>query len=206
MPALKMPEQIRLVLEARREAAFSRCHECDAGCCNGPGFAILENVMQIYERYRRGLLVRSDLDFEPGMTLGQFVFSYFDRAIINDGLLLFFPKMVTDDSRLLSVPPWNFWQAREYLLRRNRSYGCIFLDRRRTDDDTRFNPCILHGNPKIQEEITEMPIDCMYCQCSALRQIVKPRAEESSQWFRLLETHFPGSVQRYKALCPDDLE
>ena len=39
------------------------CLACSSPCCSQGGFAILENVIQVYDRYKAGRLKRDDFDF-----------------------------------------------------------------------------------------------------------------------------------------------
>lgn len=102
-------------LEKRKSGKVASCDSCNSSCCNGPGFAILENVIEIYKLYSEGLLKRDDFTFDSGLNLSQFVYKYFDRAILNGKLLVFFPKMLSENNRLITVPPWNYWNARDYI-------------------------------------------------------------------------------------------
>mgnify|MGYP001591093620 FL=1 len=54
------------------------CLACSSPCCSLGGFAILENVVQIYDLYRRGGLQRADYQYEAGLSFEDFVFKYFE--------------------------------------------------------------------------------------------------------------------------------
>lgn len=202
---MDLPESIRSFLDKRQAGIVASCDSCNAGCCNGPGFAILENVIEIYKLYNTGKLKRSDFDFTEGLNLSQFVYKYFDRTVLNGKLLVFFPKMISDNNRLLNIPPWNFWDARDYIKKRERSLGCIFLEHKQYNSDLSENKCILHHTQE-QNQLNEKPIDCLFLFCRTKRNIVKPSDTESSYWFALLDYSFPNSKDRFKQLCPDITE
>src|SRR5271169_2624247 len=46
----------------------SDCRACSSPCCSLGGFAVLENVVQIYELYQHGGLRRADYEYEPGLS------------------------------------------------------------------------------------------------------------------------------------------
>ena len=197
-----LPNSLKEFLNNRQNGITAPCESCNSYCCNGPGFAILENVLEIYNIYITGKLNRSDYEFKSDLTLSQFVFSYFDRVVLNNSLLVFFPKMLTQDKRLISVPPWNYWQARDYIKKREKSYGCIFLERLHdVENDTQSNNCILHSDT--ENEINQKPIDCVFLYCKTLKKIEKPSLVESDRWFSLLDSNFPNSKDRFYQLCPD---
>ncbi len=199
---MNIPERIKEFLTEKKQNSNSPCDQCNSDCCKGPGFAIFENIKNIYEKYERGELIRSDYNFQTDLSLSQFIFKYFDRASLNGGLLIFFPKVLTEDDQLLSVPPWNYWQARDYLFKRYKTYGCIFLDKRKIDGDYSINKCILHNN-HVEDQITEKPIDCLFLHCNGIRNIVNPRQVESNLWFSLLDYHFPNSVNIFNQQFPE---
>lgn len=201
---MALPHQIIEFLAEREKNSNSPCHQCNAACCNGPGFALLENVLQIYNLYTAGGLIREGHSFDSELTLSQFVFKYFDRTIINGRLLVFFPKTLSEGG-LNSVPPWNYWKSREYLNKRSASFGCIFLAKKQTPGDLSSNRCILH-NEQARGEMTEKPIDCTFLVCNGLRNVKAPTETETSLWFSLLDYHFPNSIERFNALCPDIVE
>src|ERR1035437_5799732 len=89
---VKLPTPIVDFLAEREKKSHSPCSQCNASCCNGPGFALLENILEIYQKDVSGSLMRSDYNFISGLTLSQFIFRYFDRTVINGRLLVFFPK------------------------------------------------------------------------------------------------------------------
>lgn len=202
---MQMPELIKTFLEVRYSNSNSPCDMCDSSCCNGPGFAILENVIEIYNLYANNKIQNGGCHFEKGLTLSQFIFKYFDRTIVNGKLLVFFPKMISENDFLISVPPWNFWEARDYLKKRQKSYGCIFLSKKQINDELKNNFCTLH-NVNYENEISAKPIDCVFLVCTGIRNIQKPDQTTSTYWFSLLDYCFPNSIERFNQLCPDIIE
>lgn len=57
---MEMPFEIIDFITERQKGTKPQCQFCNSNCCNGPGFAILENVLNIYQRYTNGLLIRKD--------------------------------------------------------------------------------------------------------------------------------------------------
>lgn len=201
---MNIPDEIKDFLRERQNDTNPQCQLCNSSCCNGPGFALLENILLIYKKYQEGRLIRSDFHFKSDLMLVDFIFEYFDLALINSNLLAFFPKMITEDNQLISTPPFDFWNSRDYLKRRYKSYGCIFLEKKQTE--TVFtNKCILHTD-KYKEEITEKPFDCLFLSCLSLKDIKQPTAEESQKWFELLNKHYPDSNSRFSELCPERIK
>jgi hypothetical protein len=202
---MEIPVKLTEYLTERQLNENSPCEICNSSCCNGPGFAIFENVTKIYERYSKGTLARSDYEFEKNLSLSQFIFRYFDRAVINERLLVFFPKVIMDDNKLISVPPWNFWESRKYLFKRTKSCGCIFLNKKQESKDLSVNGCILH-NEKYKSEITEKPIDCLFLYCNGLRNVINPSQTETNLWFSLLDHSFQNSSERFNEMFPELME
>lgn len=202
---MNIPAAIESFLTERNKRSDSPCKQCNAACCHGPGFAILENVIKIYAKYTRGALQRDDFTFKPNLSLSQFIFQFFDRTIINGRLLVFFPKTLSENGGLNSVPPWQFWEARDYLNKRNPAFGCVFLAKKKASGDLSYNYCLLH-NSKMNSEITEKPNDCTFLICAGLRNVQKPTNTESGMWFSLLDFYFPDSIERFNKMCPDIVE
>jgi hypothetical protein len=199
---LDLPQPIVDFLDRRQELSNSPCGQCNAACCNGPGSALLENVLEIYKLYSSGTISREDFQFEQGLSFSQFVFRYFDRVVINNTLHIFFPKTVSETNGLNSVPPWNFWTARDYLKKRSMSLGCVFLAKKQFPNDMSNNYCLLH-NQEMLNKITQKPIDCALLICNGIRNFQKPTTQESNMWFALLDYHFPNSQDRFKQMCPE---
>ena len=177
------------------------CESCNSNCCSGPGFAIYENVIAIYEKYLDGSLKRNDFTFKTGFSLEEFIYEYFDRVSFQNGsLIAFFPKTITNSGDLLSVPPWNYYAARDYLQKRYGKRGCIFL-RKNINSEDRDNGCLLHIEDK-NEEIYAKPIDCQFLQCDSDKNVITPSSAESSLWFSLLDYHFPNSIEKFHKKHP----
>lgn len=154
------------------------------------------HILKIYERYTSDTLVRKDFKFEKNLTIKEFIFKYFDRVVFQSGsLLCFFPKVISEEGSLISVPPWSYYDARVYLHSRVNNAGCIFLRKKFTKESSN-NGCILHNN-NAYENITEKPIDCLFLTCSADMKQIRPSSAESRLWFALLDYHFPNSNKRF---------
>ncbi len=188
-------------LRSLRSGSADVCNSCNATCCSGPGFALLENVLRIYELYQSGLLKRDDYEFEGDLDLASFVYKYFDRVFFNNSLLVFFPKTFTENHRMVSIPPWNYYQAREYIQKRTEKKGCIFLAKPLDPNLAGGNLCLLHHD-SLYEEISSKPLDCVFLNCSADKQVIKPLFRESSFWLSMLDYYFPDSKERFSQLCP----
>ena len=186
---------------SQHDSAEDLCESCNAHCCSGPGFALIENVIEIFQLYQAGRLVRDDYEFDKGLSISEFIWRYFDRAVHNDSLLTFFPKTFSDDFGIVSVPPADYYRARARIQQRTGKRGCVFLSRMLEARGTRKNLCILH-TPSVLQRITAKPIDCLFQTCSSSRRIIRPSDEESAQWVSLLDLHFPHSRERFWELCP----
>ena len=199
----KLPEDIAdsIRRRSRHESAPSPCESCNAHCCSGPGFALLENVIEVFVLYQAGRLVREGYQFEKGLAICDFIWRYFDRVVHDNRLLTFFPKTFSDDYGIVSVPPWGYYRARARIQEQTGKRGCVFLSRMLEARGTRKNSCILHAG-SVQERITAKPIDCVFQNCSSDRRILRPSDEESAQWVSLLDRHFPHSRERFFELCP----
>ncbi len=193
---MQLPNKIREYLIERHAESDSPCNQCNSNCCKGPGFAIFDNVKLIYEKYQKSLLLRSDFEFEKGLSLSQFIFKYFDRAVLNGKLLVFFPKVLSENDELVAIPPWNYWQARDYIFKRKKTFGCIFLNKKKIEGDFSTNYCILH-NDSVMTEVTEKPIDCLFLYCKGIRKIVNPSQSESNLWFSTIDYCFPNSNENF---------
>ncbi len=194
--------------------AAEDCDRCSSPCCLQSGFAILENVLLIHDRYRRGL-VRGDHAFAPGLSLGDFVETYFDVTVRGTGaaggareLLLFHPRSLSADGHPIVVPEvGEFYETRAALFDANPwlNRGCVFLSRRRPawpEDDGDSGRCCLLHDPASREQITAKPIDCVLLTCESPGEIREVAERTSDRWFRELAIAFPGSVARYRKLAP----
>jgi hypothetical protein len=202
---MKLPELITVFLEDRKKRISSNvdCSMCNGACCQGSGFAILENIVLIYDKYKRNDLKRDGYEFVSGLSFQQFVNSYFDDCVINGGLKAFFPKTLSENNNLISIPPFgSYWENRTYIKANNRwikHSGCIFLSKKFNDMDSKPNYCILHDK-FADKEITAKPIDCVFLSCSAVKNTVNPTLNETSVWFSLLNYSFQDSDSRYQTL------
>lgn len=199
---MKLPEDIPDLIKRRNQhdSTGNLCESCNAHCCSGPGFALLENVIELFKVYQDGRLIREDYEFEEGLSIYDFVWRYFDRVVHNDCLLTFFPKTFSDNHSIVSVPPWNYYRARARIQKRTGKKGCVFLSRMLEADGTTKNLCILHTS-SVYEEITAKPIDCVFQKCSSSKRILKPSDQESAEWVSLMDRHFPHSRERFWELC-----
>ncbi len=194
------------------------CRACSSPCCSLGGFAILENVVQIHELYRQGKLQRADYEYEPGLSFADFVFKYFDiykKKVPADGgeltLMLFHMRSLSQDGHLISIPAnGDYWEIRAELFQQNPwlNRGCVFLSHKvgnwPEDDRDASRHCILH-TPSSGTNVTAKPIDCVFYTCNKPIDGRVPTVEQSANWFRLLATHFPNSLERFEALIRDDL-
>lgn len=200
---MKLPEDIADCIKKRKQhdSTENLCESCNAHCCSRPGFALLENVVELFEVYQDGHLLREDYEFEEGLSICDFIWRYFDRVVHNNCLLTFFPKTFSADYGIVSIPPWNYYRTRRRIQERTGKRGCVFLSRMLEADGTTRNSCILHTRSAC-EEITAKPIDCVFQNCSSDKRIIKPTDQESAQWVSLLDRHFPHSRERFWGLCP----
>lgn len=201
---MELPAKVAHILQSRGQgvAHCDPCRACNAYCCTGPGFALLENVLEIYQQYETGKLVREDYRFEEGLSLCQFIWRYFDRGIQNGRLLTFFPKTLLSNFDIVSVAPDDYYRARASMLKQTDCRGCVFLSRRIEGPGAPPNHCILHSDKDLKE-VTSKPIDCVFLRCVAPREILRPSQQESNQWIDLLDSLFPNSLARFRELCPD---
>jgi hypothetical protein len=194
------------------------CRACSSPCCSLGGFAILENVVQIHELYQQGGLRRADYEYEPGLRFADFVFKYFDvykkKVPLKGGevtLMLFHMRSLSQEGNLISIPVGgDYWEIRAELFQQNPwlNRGCVFLSHKvgnwPEDDRDASRHCILHTPPS-GSHVTAKPIDCVFYTCNKPIEARAPTEEQSANWFRLLGTHFPNSLERFEALIRDDL-
>jgi len=191
----------------------SDCIACSSPCCGSGGFAILENVLAIYEVYTRGELIREDYEFPKNLSLIEFVENYFDviaRDVNDTGneddyLVFFHMRSLDENKRPISVPPDDFWETRADLFNQNPwlSKGCVFLshsvDNYNEDDANTNRHCILHGK-KSSDGFPVKPIDCSHFTCTK-KGYYKPRYKvEQDVWYNKINTSYPGSVKRFKQI------
>lgn len=190
------------------------CRACSSPCCSLGGFAILENVVLIYELYQRGGLRRTDFDYEAGLAFDEFVFRHFEvykKTVPVEGrdvaLMLFHMRSLSPDGHLITMPAiGDYWETRVELFRANPwlNRGCVFLSRQVAetwphDDREAGRHCILH-TPLSATHVTTKPIDCVFYTCNRPVEARMPSQEQSATWFRLLADSFPNSLERFEAL------
>jgi hypothetical protein len=194
------------------------CRACSSPCCSLGGFAILENVTQIYDVYRRGGLSRADYEYEPGLNFADFIFKYFDvykkKVPVNDGeltLMLFHMRSLSQEGHLISIPAGgDYWEIRTELFQQNPwlNRGCVFLSHKvgnwPENDGDASRHCILH-TPNSGTHVTAKPIDCVFYTCNKPIEGRVPTQEQSSEWFRLLALHYPNSLERFEALIRENI-
>jgi hypothetical protein len=192
------------------------CRACSSPCCSLGGFAILENVIQIYELYRAGSLNRADYEHEPALSFADFVFKYFDiykRKVPVEGaestLMLFHMRSLSPQNNLISIPNCgDYWEVRTELFHQNPwlNRGCVFLSHKvgnwPEDDGDASRHCTLHTRLS-SSHVTAKPIDCVFYTCNKPIQGRVPTAHQSEEWFRLLATNFPNSLERFERLIGD---
>ena len=171
---MKLPPAIRDLIDRHHAGGVTErdCIVCASGCCSQGGFAILENVLAIYESYRRNELERTGYRFPPGLTLPQFIFLHFDvcgREVGPEGdrrpLLFFHMKSVDERGRPVTIPSQgDYWTVRRELFQANPwlNTGCVFLSRPvpnwPRDDGVQERRCILH-RPDSMEAVGPKPVD-----------------------------------------------
>ena len=189
------------------------CKQCSSACCSYAGFAVLENVMLIYEKYKRGQLVREDYEFPQGLSFTDFVWKYFDIYIYLTGsrffkknIVLFHVRSLSNDNHPISIPEGgSYWDVRGSLFHRNPwlNKGCIFLNKKvpnwPEDDKDSSRMCILH-TPDCNNVLSEKPIDCLFFTCTKPLTCKEPTEKISKQWRRALAVSYPDSERRFRAL------
>lgn len=193
------------------------CRRCSSPCCRQGGFAILENVLEIYAAYRDGALARPDHTFTPGLGFGAFVAQYFDIWRHETGteqeprpLLLFHMKHLAPGGHLISIPGVeDYWVTRRALFADNPwlNRGCVFLSRDASadphgDDDT-SRRCLLHP-PGPASLSGRKPVGCVYYTCEVPRRPRESPASVTDPWLAELAQAFPHSVERLQALLAHD--
>jgi hypothetical protein len=189
------------------------CRACSSPCCSHGGFAILENVVQIYEQYRAGALRRPDFDFHPDLDFKGFVFRYFDvyqKAVqLGDHesvILLFHMRSLSTGGHPIQIPAVggsSYWETRVALFEANPwlNRGCVFLSHGvgnwPEDDGDSTRHCLLHSAPS-GSHVTAKPIDCVFYTCDRPIAARAPTQEQSTEWFEILAESFPNSVERFE--------
>ncbi len=214
-----LPKPVTKILAEWHEDGIHEedCLACSSACCSHGGFAILENVILIYEKYQRGELIRTDYEFPSQLMFTDFVWKYFDvirfhtgRGPVKKSILVFHMRSLTADNEVISIPAGgSYWETRVSLFTQNPwlNKGCIFLNKKvpnwPEDDKDSSRKCILHTN-EFNEMISEKPIDCVFFTCTQPLKPKTPTQQISDRWFRALAVAFPDSVKRCQALIDKD--
>ena len=200
---MEIPVAVATFIEKRSEdgEVHDPCEKCNGHCCSAPGFARLENVLEIFKQYENGQLTRTDFQFEQGLNVSKFIWRYFDRVVHQNRLLTLVPKTFTSDFGIVSVPPTNYYHARAQIRKKTGSRGCVFLSRLLEKDGAANNLCILHTEAA-NRTISQKPIDCLFLHCDAAKQVLRPTLQDSIQWISMLDQSFPNSLARFQEICP----
>ena len=69
--AMILPEKVLSVVRDYHRGCVTptQCQACSSICCSQAGFAILENVLEIYDLYTSGKLKRKGYRFPKGLEL-----------------------------------------------------------------------------------------------------------------------------------------
>lgn len=193
-------------------AAPGACAGCSSTCCSHGGFAILENVLQIYELYRAGALRRADYQFAGGLGFVDFIFKYFDIVQWRDPaapetmLALFHMKSLGPGGNVVAIPPLGpYPETREQFFEHNPwlNKGCIFLSEATpawlADDGRAARGCILH-DAQSATHLTAKPVDCVFFACEAPLRVKPVGSETQRQWLAALAEAYPGSIERFGEL------
>jgi len=211
-----LPENILKIHESyhRRGISEADCVSCSSVCCSRGGFALLENIVLIYERYKKRLIKREDFNFEAGLSFKRFVVKYFDiysfqtgRIFRRKSLLLFHTRVLTEDKRLISIPAvvgkYSGSRMEEETRPEKEARGCIFLSKKSPnwpeDDGDISRKCLLHSE-HFATHITEKPLDCVFFTCTSPLQ---PKATENrvaKAWIESLAKAFPDSMEKFAEL------
>ena len=190
------------------------CISCSSACCSRGGLALLENVILIYKRYRRGLLERSDFSFDGGLSFKSFIIKYFDIYCFRTGglfrrksLLLFHTKVLTKRNKLISIPAvagsFTGRRMEEDSRPERDARGCIFLSSKSPDwpedDGDSSRKCILHTD-KFASHLTAKPIDCVFFTCTSPLNVKVPEKKTARRWITSLANAYPDSLERFGTL------
>jgi len=214
------PKRIHRILKKWHSDAVTAqdCEACSSPCCSHGGFAILENVLAIYDLYQRGELKREDYEFPPGMSFLDFIKTHFDVSWYPTGrwfrkkeIVCFFMKSLSSDGHLITIP-WvgnSFHETRATLFEENPwlNKGCVFLSKKvdewPSDDKDASRRCILH-HPVSSNYVTHKPIDCVFYVCVKPHEPKVPTRRLSSRWLRALAISFPNSVKRFGRMVEEE--
>jgi hypothetical protein len=214
---MEMPREVKSQIEKHHVGGISGsdCLACSSGCCSQSGFAILENVISMYDLYERGGLKRKGFKFSRRLSFNDFAFTHFNVYVEmvgpkehQEGLVQFYPKSIDERGRLIAIPGGGeFYAVRSGLFRDNPwlGRGCVFLSHPcpnwPEDDGYSKRRCILH-TPDCYTIVGPKPIDCLFYTCMKPYTPVCPSPEESVAWHAALSKAFPRSVERFKQLSP----
>jgi len=138
----RFPPKIENFFRRYRKGGIAEgdCLSCSSICCSHAGYAILENVVIIYELYKNGKLEREDYEFPSGLTFEKFVRKYFDVFFDNVNFLFhkkslatFYMKSLSSDNHLIAIPSFGWYhQTRSELFESNPwlNKGCVFLKKK----------------------------------------------------------------------------
>jgi hypothetical protein len=211
---MEIPQTLRYLLEKHQSGGIteSDCLSCSSGCCSRGGFAIIENVLAIYELYKKGLLQRKGMNFPEGLSLRAFIVEYFDVWERHVGpkedeapLIFFHAKSIDEKGRPISIPGDSYWEVRDNLFNRNRwlNHGCVFLSHPVLDwpNDDHFSGrhCILHQEDSLTN-IGPKPIDCLFYTCLKPYEAKFPVMEETVKWLYAIAKAFPNSKEKIEKI------
>lgn len=212
MEKIELPKPIVDLIEKHQSGGASKddCISCSSSCCSQGGFAILENVVLIYELYTHGGLKRTDFEYESNLSFEAFVKKYFDIWEVKvkgfgkrKTLTTFHMKSISSDGNLISIPgARNYYQTRAELFHANPwlNKGCVFLSKRidnwPRDDKVQDRLCLLH-DPESLEYVSAKPVDCIFYTCVDASQAKAPTRQETQSFLALLAKHFPDSKKRF---------
>jgi hypothetical protein len=208
---LPFPPAIRQLLDEHHAGGVTEedCRACSSPCCSQGGFAILENLPLIYDRYRRGTLARQDFPLPCDLSLREFLLTCFDitergtgRGRRQQEIVLLHMRSLSGDNQLITVPAvGEYYEVRSQLFADNPwlNRGCVFLSHKcpagAEDDSDPSRHCLLH-DPRSATHLTAKPIDCVYFTCSEPLEARLPSEHDSERWFRALAAAFPQSQRR----------
>jgi hypothetical protein len=197
------------------EVSSDNCIKCSSGCCSRGGFAILENVLLIYDLYKNNMLKRKSFKFEKGLNIKDFIYNYFDVFSRNVGteenkliLMFFHMKSIDEKGRPISIPGDDYWRNRSDLFNYNPwlNHGCVFLSHSvpdwPNDDEYSKRYCILH-RPDSGTHLGPKPIDCVFHICTEKYDLKEPKKEETDAWFYALANSYPNSKERFEKIMEE---
>lgn len=194
------------------------CINCSSGCCSLlDSYAILENVVEIYDVYLKKGFKRKNFEFEKELSFRNFVAKHFnvvtDNKRINEErvpFLHFHMKSLDDQGRLVSLP---FFRRQSYLRARGLLYqknpwlncGCVFLSESLPkpwpyDDKKSDRHCILHAKGR-KNSAGAKPLICQTFICSTPYQKKTMNKENLMTLDIILKALRSNSQERFLELC-----